>query len=226
MRDEIPPPLPILHEDDDIVAIAKPAWAVVHPTRGAEGAPVVLHLLREQLGCWLYPVHRLDRQTSGVLVLAKSSEMASRAAQSIRQQRWHKRYIALCRGPLEASLTVDHPVPEEKARRPARTEVEPLETLCRRYTLVRARPLTGRRHQLRYHFKHVRHPLVGDTNYGQGAINRFFRATFDLHRLFLHAERLRLPHPRQERELEIICTLSDDLVRVLEQLRTYRGAVA
>ncbi len=218
-------PLPLLFEDEHLVAVDKPAWWVVHRTKGAEDAPVVLRLLRDQLGQLLYPVHRLDRQVSGVLVLARSSAVARRLSDDIREGRWHKRYLGLCRGVLESSLRIDHPVREGDARRPALTEVDALRTYVNRYTLLHATPTTGRRHQIRYHLKHAAHPLVGDTSYGQGPINRFFRAQFGLGRLFLHAERLRLPHPVENRYLELESPLPDPLPRVLEQLSGYEGPV-
>lgn len=216
----------VLFEDDALIAVSKPSGSVVHRTRGAEDAPVLVAALKLQLGQRVFPVHRLDRQTSGVIVFAKSSDVASLLAAGIREQRWRKRYVGLCRGPLADSVVVDHPVPEDDTRRPARTDIDPLETFCGRYTLVRARPHTGRRHQVRYHFKHLRHPLVGDTNYGQGAINRFFRQTFGLRRLFLHAEGLELPHPQRHTLLSLDCPLPTDLVDVLEQLRSHQGPVA
>jgi tRNA pseudouridine65 synthase len=218
--------LPVLFEDDALVAVEKPSGAVVHRTRGAEDAPILASMLKQQLNQRVFPVHRLDRQTSGVIIFAKSSEVASILGADIREQRWRKRYVGLCRGPLMDSVVVDHPVPEDQARRPARTDIDPLETFCDRYTLVRARPHTGRRHQLRYHFKHLRHPLVGDTTYGQGAINRFFRQTFGLQRLFLHAERLELSHPQRHTLLTLDSPLPPDLEQVLTQLRAHQGPVA
>lgn len=218
-------PLEVLYEDESLIAIAKPAGAVVHRTRGAEGAPILISLLADQLGARVFPVHRLDRQTSGVMVFAKSSADAARVADDAREHRWRKAYLALCRGPLPSAIEVDHPVPEGDRRRPARTCFEPLETFCGRFTLVRATPLTGRRHQVRYHCKHLRHPIVGDTNYGQGPINRFFRQVLSLHRLFLHAETLELTHPRRLATITISCSLEQDLLGVLCALRAHAGPV-
>lgn len=217
--------LELLYEDAHLVAVNKPAWWVVHPTRGARGARLVLTVLRDQLGQRVYPVHRLDRQASGILVMARSSEVAARLSDDVREGRWRKRYLGLCRGVIESSLRIDHPVPEGEARRPARTEVEPLQVYCDRYTLVEARPLAGRRHQIRYHLKHVSHPLIGDANYGQGRINRFFRESFGLDRLFLHAAALRLEHPVENRYVELACPLPAELEQVLARLAAYTGQV-
>lgn len=218
--------LSILHEDEALLVVSKPAGSVVHWTRGAGDSPVLLECLRRQCGCALWPVHRLDRQASGVIVFAKSAAVAAQLGADLRQQRWQKRYLVLCRGVLAEALSVDHPVPEGEQRRPAQTAIAPLEVFCRRYTLAGATPLSGRRHQLRYHFKHLRHPLVGDTLYGQGPINRFFRQTFGLHRLFLHAEALSLPHPRDGSALHLHCPLPDELGQVLAALRQHTGPVA
>lgn len=220
-------PLELLHHDEHLVVVNKPPWSVVHPTRGARGAQILVKELGEQLGRPIFPVHRLDRQASGVLVFACSSEVAARLSEDIRESRWDKRYLALCRGVIPDSLRIDHPVREADTnqRRPALTHIDPLEVFCERYTLVHAEPRTGRRHQIRYHLKHVAHPIIGDSNYGQGKINRFFHETFDLERMFLHAERLRLDHPVESRRMEICCPLPAELTRTLERLALHQGPV-
>lgn len=219
-------PLPLLYRDEHLVGLIKPAGFVVHRMPGLpRETPLLLQALRDQLGQRVYPVHRLDRQTSGVMVFALSSTAASKMAEHVRAGLWKKRYLGLCRGPFTDFKVAERPIPEGDAQRPARTDFEPLETFCGRYSLVRAMPHSGRRHQIRYHLKHLRHPLVGDSNYGIGEINRFFRATFDLHRLFLHAEWLELPHPFEGENVELKAGLSADLEAVLEALRAYSGKV-
>jgi len=218
------PELHILHEDDALLVVNKPAWSVVHPTRGARGARVLVAELRD-LGKPVFPVHRLDRQTSGVLVFARSSADAAELSRQLREGIWRKTYRGVCRGLLEQDVVVDHPVPEKDKRREAVTEVICEERLCGRYSLLLARPRTGRRHQVRYHLKHLSHPLVGDVNYGDGRVNRFFRATFGLGHLFLHAAALTLLHPREDRLLTVEAPLPDDLACVLEKMRAYSGPV-
>jgi tRNA pseudouridine65 synthase len=215
--------LAILHLDAQLVAVNKPAWSVVHRSRGADGALVIVRELAAQLGGAVFPIHRLDRQTSGVLLLARSAEIARVLCEEVREGRFRKTYLGLCRGVLREALRVDHPVLEGGVRRPACTDLEPLEHFCDRYTLVRARPLTGRKHQIRYHLKHVSHPLVVDVSYGAGDQNRFFRDTFGLRRLFLHAESLRVVHPVEPRQLELAAPLPPELEEVLARLREYRG---
>jgi len=219
------PALTILHRDDHVVAIDKPPWSVVHFTRGARGALVLVRALAEELGAPVYPAHRLDRQTSGVLLFALSPEAAHTLSQEFREDRVRKTYLGVCRGVLAETVRVDRPVPEGDARRPAMTELEPLQVFCDRYTLFRARPSGGRLHQIRYHLKHISHPLAGDVGYGKGDLNRFFRQAFGLQRFFLHAESLRVLHPTELRYLELFAPLPADLQGVLERLRGYVGAV-
>ena len=218
--------VPILYQDDYLVVVDKPAWSIVHRTPGAEDALVLVGALRQQLGQRVFPAHRLDRQTSGVLVFALSSEAARRLSTALQRGGWQKRYLGLCRGVIAEPLEVDHPVPEGGHRREAISRFEPLAVFCNRYTLISAVPKTGRRHQLRYHLKHLRHPLVGDTNYGQGSINRFFRREFGLGRLFLHAESLGLAHPITQKPLQIDSPLPGELQGTLTKLSSYEGPVA
>jgi len=217
--------LHLLYEDAHLVAVDKPAWSVVHQARGARDALVITHALSDQIGSTVYPIHRLDRQTSGVLLFARSKEAATTSSIEIREGRLRKTYLGLCRGVIRETLHVDHPVREGMVRRPALTEIDPLESFCDRYTLVRIRPLTGRRHQIRSHLKHVSHPLVVDVTYGNGTLNRFFRQEFGLERLFLHAESLRILHPVESRFVEIFAPLPQELEAVLQRLGNHRGAV-
>ncbi len=220
------PEIPILYRDDHLVAIHKPAWSVVHRTRGAKGALVLASALAEQLGSKIFPLHRLDRQTSGVMVFALSRAAASVLGAHVREGAWRKSYLALCRGVIHHAVRVEKHVPEGEHRRPARTWLEPLEVFCDRYTLVRATPWTGRRHQIRYHHSSLHCPLVCDVNYGDGKVNRLFRQTFGLDRMFLHAEWLKLTHPFEHRMVELRAELPDELESVLQKLRVYEGPVA
>ena len=163
----------ILYEDEALLVIDKPAWSVVHPTRGAHDALILTNHFAAR-NKPVFPVHRLDRQTSGVLVFARSSAIARTLCSALQAAAWKKEYVALCRGLFSAATTIEHSVKDEKKRRMALTEVRPLEAYCHRYTLIHALPHTGRRHQIRQHLKHLSHPLVGDVNYGKGNINRFF----------------------------------------------------
>ncbi len=200
----------ILHRDEHLVAIDKPPGALVHRTPTTRQGHIVLQGLRDQLGRRVWPVHRLDRATSGVLLLALDAETASALAREFKERRVEKTYLALVRGwPAEKGL-IDHPVhsgehknPEKRKeavtryRRLAKAElpvaVDRYPTS--RYALMEARPLTGRYQQLRQHFKKISHPIIGDTTWGDGKHNRFFRERYGVHRLMLHALRLAFTHP-------------------------------
>ena len=217
----MPPALSILFRDESLIAVDKPAGLAVH--RGWAREPdVAMVRLRDQIGARVFPVHRLDRATSGVLLFTLSPEMAARVCESFAKGKTRKTYLALVRGVPPEEILVDHPLPPgEDTRAPrvsAQTRVIRHEVFGR-YSLVEARPLTGRLHQVRRHLKHISCPLIGDVNYGKGEHNRLFRERYGLHRLFLHATRLCLPHPAQGANLDITSPLPADLEAVLRALR-------
>lgn len=212
------PEIEVLARDADLVAVAKPAGLVVH--RGwADDEVAMLGLVRDRVGAWVYPVHRLDRGASGVLVFALSPEAARSLQAAWTEGAAEKHYLALVRGNPPERATIDHPIPraEDGPRVPAVTEIE---TLARagRYALVEARPRTGRLHQIRRHLKHVSCPLIGDVRYGKGEHNRLFRERHGLHRLALHAYMLRVPHPRTGELLELVARVPEDLARTFAEL--------
>jgi tRNA pseudouridine65 synthase len=202
-----PLPLPLLYQDDHYVAVDKPPGLLVHRTPQSRDRVFVLQRLRDQLGRRLYPVHRLDRATSGVLVLGLSSEAAARLGQAFTERRVRKTYLAVVRGHTAASGRIDHPLAEDGVGdpQPALTEYTRLGVVTlpiavgrypeARYSLLEVHPRTGRMHQIRRHLKHVFHPLVGDTTYGEGRHNRLFREHFGVRRLLLHAHALAFEHP-------------------------------
>jgi tRNA pseudouridine65 synthase len=224
--------LDLLHEDAVLAAFAKPSGLLVHRGWGDDRV-TALDLAREQLGRRVFPVHRLDRATSGVLLFALTSEAAAAIHACFEDGRVHKRYLALVRGAPPASGVVDHPIPrrEDGPRVPAVTayrrlavvDLPPLDGAPEgrhpaRYALVEALPATGRLHQVRRHMKHLGHPVIGDVNYGKGDHNRLFRERFGLRRLALHAAELRLPHPRTGLPLTIAAALPLDLRGPFERL--------
>jgi len=187
--------LSVLYQDDDLLVVDKPSGLVVHRGWGRDGQ-VVMTLARELAGRHVYPVHRLDRGTSGVLVLALTAAAAGALGEAFEAGRVRKRYLALVRGiPPEAGI-VDHPIPRTPGgpRVPAITRFRRLATF-ERYALLEAVPETGRLHQIRRHLKHISHPVIGDVRYGKGEHNRLFRTRFGLYRLALHAAEVSLEHP-------------------------------
>jgi tRNA pseudouridine65 synthase len=197
----------LLHLDDDLVAIDKPAGLLVHASGlDAHETRNVVALLRASLGERLWPLHRLDKGTSGVLLLARNAEAARRWGRAFEAGLVRKRYLALVRGwpadrgEVDQSLARDPERPSAgQPRVPAATRYR---TIARfewpfavddrhpssRYALLAIEPLSGRRHQIRRHMKHIAHPLVGDTTHGKGAHNRAVADWLGVRRLWLHAE--------------------------------------
>lgn len=229
------PTLPVLFRDDRLLAVDKPSGLLVH--RGWGGDRVTaLDLARRIAGRRVYPVHRLDRGTSGVLVFALDPEAARRLGEAFAGERAatvgggepvariEKVYLALVRGRAPEELVIDHPIPRAEGgpRVPAVTAVRRLGFAepepGRVYSLVEARPATGRLHQVRRHLKHAAHPVIGDVEYGKGEHNRFFRERFGLHRLALHALALALPHPGTGERLRIAAPVPAGLAGPLAAL--------
>ncbi len=215
--------LELLYRDERVVALAKPSGLVVHRSQRARDRDTCQRLLRDALGRWVWPAHRLDRGTSGVLLFALDPDAASALAESFAARRVRKTYLALARGFVPEAGEIDHALrpTDGGAPRPALTRYTRLAQVelpyavgrypSARYSLVRAEPLTGREHQVRRHLRHIDHPLVGDVTWGDSRHNRFFRETFSLHRLALHALRLELPHPDGRGALDLLAPLPAEL---------------
>ncbi|HVY30031.1 MAG TPA: pseudouridine synthase [Polyangiaceae bacterium] len=211
----------ILYRDADCVAVNKPSGLAVH--RGwADDDAYAMTLVRDALGQWVYPVHRLDRGASGVLLFGLSPDAARVLCGQFEQHSVAKTYVALVRGAPPHATTVDHPLRPDNSdiAQPALTELLRLEQFGR-YAWVQARPHTGRLHQIRRHLKHISCPIIGDVRYGKGEHNRIFRERYALHRLALHARRLEFQNLGGER-LTIEAALPSELQRALEQLRGER----
>jgi len=209
----------ILYRDADVVAVNKPSGLAVH--RGwADDDAFAMTLVRDQLGQWVYPVHRLDRGASGVLLFGLSSEAARELCQCFEKREVEKRYVALVRGSPPDTLVIDHALKPDNSDVPqaAVTNVQRLAQYGR-YAWVEARPHTGRLHQIRRHLKHIACPLIGDVRYGKGEHNRLFREHYDLHRLALHAAGLSLPGLNGE-PLQLEAPLPLDLSGALAKLQS------
>lgn len=202
----------LLYQDESLVAIDKPAGFHVHPPEDPSHRisknTNCLALLRDQLGTYVYPVHRLDRATSGVLVFALNSEAARLLAEQFSEQRAQKTYVAVTRGWVDLEGTIDHPLASEHdpaIRKESLTEFSRIATAelplavgrysTARYSLVRVRPRTGRLHQIRRHFAFLSHPLIGDTVYGDGKHNQAFRGLLGGQALLLKSLQLEIAHP-------------------------------
>jgi tRNA pseudouridine65 synthase len=211
------PDIDILYRDEDLVAVNKPSGLAVH--RGwSDDDEFAMTLVRDQLGQWVYPVHRLDRGASGVLLFGLSSQAARALCGRFERHEVHKRYVALVRGAPPEEQLIDHPLRPDNSdvAQAAQTRVRRL-SQHGRYAWIEALPQSGRLHQIRRHLKHVSCPIIGDVRYGKGEHNRLFREHYDLHRLALHAAQLRVRAPNGT-ELDIAAPLPKDLSHALTRL--------
>ncbi|WHI49781.1 pseudouridine synthase [Microbulbifer sp. MLAF003] len=220
----------IIFEDDYLLAAFKPEGWLVHRSEIDHSENrILLQYLRDLSGHRLYPVHRLDKPTSGVIIFGKSSEMATLLQQQLESENSIKKYLAVCRGYCPEQGVIDYPLPpvadfKHQRKRPktdlprksAITLYRRLDTVelpyevdrypTSRYSLVEIQLKTGRRHQIRRHFKHIHHPLIGCPKYGKSSHNRFFARQYDCTRLLLHASKLKIMHPISETVFEISMT--------------------
>lgn len=229
--------LPIIYQDQHLVVIDKPSGLLVHRSRLASDAKVfAMQLLRDQLGQHVYPLHRLDRPTSGLLVFALDSDTARLVNEQWAERSVEKTYHAVVRGYVDDGGIIDYPLKEEldkiadkdargdKEAQQAVTEYRCLKRIelpfkvskkhdTSRYSLVELKPKTGRKHQLRRHMSHIRHPIIGDSRHGEGRHNRFFRDQFGCDRLLLAATQIRFQHPHSKEILDLSTDIPDELLR-------------
>jgi 23S rRNA pseudouridine1911/1915/1917 synthase len=236
-------PLPILYQDKDVIVVDKPAGMVVHPAAGHASGTLVNALLHHVddlsgIGGEKRPgiVHRLDRGTSGLMVVAKNDTAHNELARQFQDREVEKEYVALVWGEVMAGRRIDAPIGRDpgnrkkmsaRARRArsAVTRIVGAEHFGRLVTLARVAIHTGRTHQIRVHLSAIGHPVVGDPLYG-GVHRRVagdLRAVTHLERPFLHASRLAFTHPTENRRMEFTSELPDDLQRVLDELRESLG---
>lgn len=208
----------ILYQDNDLIAINKPSgWLVHRSWLDKYETVVVMQTLRDQIGQHVFPVHRLDRPTSGVLLFALSSEIARLMSEQFATKQIEKTYHAIVRGYVEGEATIDYPLVEEldkiadkfsDSNKPAQDAVTTYRGISKievpikvgkfdtaRYSFVELKPKTGRKHQLRRHMKHIFHPILGDSKHGDLHQNRAFAEFFSIKRLMLHASKLQITHP-------------------------------
>jgi tRNA pseudouridine65 synthase len=230
--------LPILHRDEHIVVIDKPAGLLVHRSEiDRHETRFAIQILRDQIGQRVWAAHRLDRGTSGVLLFGLNREIASVLGRQFEASTVEKRYWAVVRGHPPASGTIDHPLSRQRdpylfqgersstKAQPALTHYHNLAEIelpvavdrypSSRYALLELEPLTGRRHQLRRHLKHIAHPIIGDATYGKGRHNRFFATELDCHRMLLMCTELRFDHPVSGHRLEIKAQVSGEFAATL-----------
>ncbi len=231
----------IIFQDQYLIAVNKPAGILVHRTKMNFGeTESVVNSLRDQLGAQVFPVHRLDKPTSGTLVFALSSDIARIMQTEFVERRVHKKYLAIVRGYVKEDITIDYPLKEEldriadkKARqdKPAQEAITKIKVLAQielpfevdkyptsRYSLVLAMPVTGRKHQIRRHLRHINHPIIGDTTHGAAKHNKFFENEFKIKRLLLACTELSFIHPKTNMQMNIKATLPDDFKNLMIKL--------
>ena len=230
MTDTTGLPLQIIYQDDYLVAINKPNGLLVHRSPIAADADVfAVQLLRDQLGQKVFPVHRLDRKTSGLLLFALNEEMNSLMQQQFQDGKVEKVYHAIVRGYTPDKLDIDYPLRKEDGtiqeaftslRTLARTEVDFAigKHPTSRYSLVELKPTTGRMHQLRKHMAHIFHPIIGDRPHGCNKQNRYFKEHFQMNEMMLHASEIVFQHSLTGRQITINAPFRNEFTAMMELL--------
>ena len=228
-------PLPILYQSADLVAINKPHGLLVHRSpMAADARAFAVQLLRDQLGQRVYPVHRLDRKTGGVLLFALSDTMNAAMQQQFMEGQVTKTYLAIVRGYTPDAQAIDYPLRRDDGHSETgvmqeaftalktlrRTEVDiPFgKHLTSRYSLVELTPTTGRMHQLRKHMAHILHPIIGDRPHGCNKQNKLFLNRFDMNTMLLHAQQIQFRHPVSAEEITVTAPCQDEFERMMSTL--------
>lgn len=224
--------LDIVYQDDHIIAINKPHGLLVHQSSIARDAKeFALQLLRDQLGKNVYPSHRIDRKTSGILVFALDKETDRAMQLKFQNKEIEKKYLAILRGFAPATQTIDYPlINENEIKQEAVTHFKTLKHFeiplafgkhaTSRYSLVEAQPETGRMHQLRRHFAHIFHPIIGDRPHGCNKQNKLWLQEFNMSTMLLHASELLFKHPYSKKPIHIKAQASAEFMRAIDILRS------
>ena len=241
---EVSSQLPIIYQDEHIIAINKPSGLLVHRSMtDRHETRFAMQMVRDMIDQHVYTVHRLDKPTSGVLVFALSSDVARLMTEQFTEKAIHKTYHALTRGWTKSQFVdyalkekldkiADKDAHQDKAPQEAQTHIACLQRFTypkavgrypqARLSWVELIPQTGRKHQLRRHLAHVRHPIMGDTTHGDGKQNKFMRDTFNFHHLALHNSSMKFCHPVTQHPLALSAPLWPELEHVLATLAPYQ----
>ncbi|HLT42188.1 MAG TPA: pseudouridine synthase [Sphingobacteriaceae bacterium] len=218
--------LEIVYQDDYLIAINKPHGLLVHRSSIAQDTKeFALQQLKAQIGRYVSPVHRLDRKTSGVLLFALEKEVEKAMHQKFMNGEVEKEYLAIVRGYTLDDMEIDYPLMKENGT--IQEAFTAFKTLKRaelpiplgkydtsRYSLIEAKPTTGRMHQLRKHFAHIFHPIIGDRKHGCNKQNRFFKEKFEMTTMLLHASKLQFDHPITKQEITISASVHEEFLRM------------
>lgn len=224
--------LTVIYEDDYIICVSKPNNVVVHHShhsRFVAEEESLLQLLENKFQKKFYPIHRLDRRTSGIILLAKETKHVSKFQNLFTENNIQKIYFGIVRGHAPVTKIIDSPVKgrDGKVHKDAETHLNTPKTIVldipvkpydsSRYSLVELHPKTGRLHQLRIHMNKISHPLIGDTKYGDKNHNVMFSENFNWSNLFLHAHSLQFVHPFSNEKLNLIAKFPDDWISLFEK---------
>ncbi|HTD98320.1 MAG TPA: pseudouridine synthase [Mucilaginibacter sp.] len=220
--------LDILFQDEHLIAINKPHGLLVHRSSiAADVKEFALQLLRHQIGQWVNPVHRIDRKTGGVLLFALNKQVEAAMQKQFADNLVKKKYLAIVRGHTYDSGDIDYPLRKENGTpQEAFTSYQTLKRAeldvalgqhpTSRYSLVEATPATGRMHQLRKHFSHIFHPIIGDRTHGCNKQNRLFKEKWQMETMLLHASSVNFDHPITGEPITIEAPLQPEFIRVME----------
>ena len=229
----MPAALPVLYQTAELVAINKPHGLLVHRSPiASDASEFAVQLLRDQLGQRVYPVHRLDRKTGGVLLFALSETMNAAMQQQFMNGQVDKTYLAIVRGYTDDEQTIDYPLRRDDGPGTLQDAVTHLRTLQRtevpisfgkhatsRYSLVELIPETGRMHQLRKHMAHILHPIIGDRPHGCNKQNKLFLEHFEMNTMLLHAQQLSFIPPGTADPVMVTAPLQDEFRRMVDGLQ-------
>ena len=214
------PEIEILYQDDYFIAVNKPSGMLVHYYKECTDTTNLMRFARDQTGYYLYPLHRLDRPVSGIVIFAIDQNAASELKKVWNSEQVEKEYLTLVRGEILEAGTFNFDLSNEnKIKQTAITHYQPIEFFGDWNTLLKVKIETGRKHQIRRHFSRRCHQVIGDTAHGKGKVNRYFREHYDLNRIFLHGHSFNFVHPITKEKIFINCPLPKELELVLEKLR-------
>ncbi len=219
--------LEIIYRDEHLIAINKPHGLLVHRSKIASDADeFAVQMLRDQIGQHVFPIHRLDRKTSGVLLFSLNENMLKSMQKLFAERMVSKQYLAIVRGYTDDSGTIDYALTNEQGK--TQEAVTTYHTLARaelpipfgkhqtsRYSLVEVHPQTGRYHQIRKHMAHILHPIIGDRPHGCNKQNKLFKEKYGLMTMMLHASHLSFTHPATEKRTEIASKIHEEFEKMM-----------
>ncbi len=213
----------VLFQDEHYIAVEKPAGILVHPYKEkSKDRRSLMRSLKKQTGLYLFPIHRLDNNVSGVVIFGLSKEATREIKENWGHESTKKKYIALVRGETEPEITIDFPLSNDKGiKQEASTYYKTLNS-NNGFSLIDISIKTGRKHQIRRHLARRMNNVVGDAKYGNGLVNKYIRKNYKLYRLFLHSYELSFTHPFTNEEVVIKCPLPEELQKIREDFENQK----